>query len=100
VRYEIDLSEDNAKTMRALLFPYVRAATRVGGRTVRLATGQADGRDDVVKMAVRGRSRLVRAWAAENGYAVSERGRLPMNVLRAFSAASAAQRHTVEKADD
>ncbi|HAM13781.1 MAG TPA: hypothetical protein DCO91_10820, partial [Microbacterium sp.] len=30
----------------------------------------------------------VRAWAKENGYSVSERGRVPASVLEAYNAAN------------
>ena len=70
VTYEIDLSEDNASALRDELGRYVAAARRIGGRKVRLATGQSlsgtagSGTD-------RERNRQIREWAQANGYEVA-----------------------------
>ncbi|MFE0022805.1 Lsr2 family protein [Amycolatopsis sp. NPDC059021] len=90
VSYEIDLSDANADDLRDTLAQYVSAARRVGGRKVRLAAGQSAASDGSAATPVdRERSRAIRAWAVENGYAVSDRGRIPTEVVEAFEAASA-----------
>src|SRR5919112_5597336 len=77
VTYTIDLSEKNAGKLRKALEPYIAVGHRVG-------RGPAGGRGGLRTrtVAVSGRSgreqnQAVRAWAAQNGYEVSERGRIP-----------------------
>ncbi|GAA4782260.1 histone-like nucleoid-structuring protein Lsr2 [Microbacterium gilvum] len=80
--YEIDLKNENAAELRAALETYISAARRVGstqtasnsGRSPRRRSGQTD-------------FGPIRAWAKENGYAVSERGRIPATILEAYDAA-------------
>lgn len=89
VTYEIDLSEENASALRDELARYVAAARRIGGRKVRLATGQSlagpsgSGTD-------RERNRQIREWAQANGYEVAERGRLSSEIIAGFEAEQAA----------
>ncbi|TDD30792.1 Lsr2 family protein [Kribbella turkmenica] len=77
--YEIDLSKKNAAKLRDALSGYVGAARRVSGRR---GGGRARGR---------GRSASdsadIRAWAKENGYDVSERGRISAEVRAAYNEA-------------
>jgi len=95
VTYEIDLSEDNASALRDELGRYVAAARRIGGRKVRLATGQTlagpsgSGTD-------RERNRQIREWAQANGYEVAERGRLSSEIIAGFEADQAAQAEPAE----
>ncbi len=78
--YEIDLSKKNAAKLRDALAAYVGSGRRVAGR--RGAAGRARGR---------GRSASdsadIRAWAKENGYEVSERGRISAEVRAAYNEA-------------
>jgi hypothetical protein len=83
VSYEIDLSGDNAAHLREELARFIAAGQRTGGRKVRLATGQSassSGGD-------RERSRQIREWARNNGYNVSERGRISSEISEAFELA-------------
>ncbi len=82
VSYEIDLSDSNAAKLRDLLAPYVAAARRVGGRR---RTGSAGGR----KRGAGSPATEIRAWAGENGYQVSARGRVPAEVREAYERAHA-----------
>ncbi|MEC3979910.1 histone-like nucleoid-structuring protein Lsr2 [Amycolatopsis sp. H20-H5] len=84
VTYEIDLSEGNAASLRDELARYVATARRTGGRKVRLAAGQSAVEGKTVTSGDRERSRAIRAWAIDNGYPVSERGRIPADVVEAF----------------
>lgn len=77
VSYEIDLSDANAQKLRDLLAPYVAAARRVGGK--RKAAGRRRG--------AASSATEVRIWAAENGYTVSARGRVPAEVREAYDRA-------------
>ncbi|GLY43329.1 Lsr2 family protein [Amycolatopsis sp. NBRC 101858] len=84
VTYEIDLSEENAASLRDGLARYIGAGRRTGGRKVRVATGQP-----TTTASDRERNQQIRAWANANGYEVSERGRLSSEVIAAFDAAQA-----------
>ena len=92
VTYEIDLAKDNAEALREVFAPYIAAARRTGGRA-RSGTGNR-GRSSSSGGAVSnaaGRSRealkAIRDWAKSSGWAVSDRGRLPGNVVEAYDAA-------------
>jgi hypothetical protein len=94
VSYEIDLSDDNAAALRVEFARFVAAGRRVGGRKLRVATGQST----TVTTADRERNQQIRAWANANGYVVSERGRLSSEVISAYDEAQAAHAAAPEKA--
>lgn len=76
--YEIDLSNGNAEKLRRSLQPYVeRARKAAGGRQQRRAR-QVTGRRQ---------SAEIRAWAKAQGIEVSERGRIPAEVVAKYEAA-------------
>lgn len=88
VSYEIDLSGDNATKLRDALASYVASARRTGGRRrtasagARGATGgRAAGR---VASADREQNQAIREWARKRGMKVSDRGRIPADVLQQF----------------
>ncbi|MGW5717074.1 histone-like nucleoid-structuring protein Lsr2 [Amycolatopsis sp. NPDC003865] len=83
VTYEIDLSDDNAAALRDELARYIAAGRRIGGRKVRVATGQST----TTSTTDRERNQQIRAWANANGYEVSERGRLSSEVIAAYEQA-------------
>jgi hypothetical protein len=83
VIYEIDLSDENAAHLRGELAKYVAAGQRTGGRKVRLATGQSA----APAGSNREKTRQIREWAQDNGYEVSSRGRLSIEILDAFELA-------------
>ncbi|MDQ4214065.1 Lsr2 family protein [Microbacterium capsulatum] len=78
--YEIDLNDANAEKLRAVFAPWLEVARRVPkngapqSRTPRSRRGNAN---------LTG----VREWAKENGHKVSDRGRIPADVLAAYEAA-------------
>jgi hypothetical protein len=74
--YEIDLSDENNAKLREILAPYIGKGRRVGGgrATVRrMGTGKPA--DD---------SGAIREWARQNGYQVSDRGRVPAPIREAY----------------
>ncbi|HEY6793715.1 MAG TPA: Lsr2 family protein [Kineosporiaceae bacterium] len=81
VSYEIDLSEANAEALREALTPYIQAARRIGGRSSRRSGARAQ------QPAERTDLSELRAWARENGYQVSDRGRVSSEVRAAYEAA-------------
>ena len=77
VAYEIDLNDDNAQRLREQLGEWASKARRVGGRRIS-RTQRGSSSSDAGK---------VRVWANENGYQVSERGRIPKEIREAYAAA-------------
>ena len=80
--YEIDLTDGNAAALRDVLAPYISAARSISSS--RGASGEPTrrrrrpGQQDYS---------AIRAWAKDNGYDVSERGRVPASVIEAYDAA-------------
>ncbi|MGD9527937.1 histone-like nucleoid-structuring protein Lsr2 [Pseudonocardia sp.] len=82
--YEIDLSAANSAKLRDALAPFVSAARRVGGgRRGGGAAAAAPSRP----AADREQNQAIREWAQAQGMKISERGRIPSNVLEAYHAA-------------
>jgi hypothetical protein len=82
VSYEIDLSESNAGRLRDALAPFLGHARRTGGRR----GGSSRGSSTAAK-SDSGNAADIRAWARENGFEVSERGRVSAEVRSAYAAA-------------
>lgn len=75
--YVIDLSAVNAKLLREVLEPYVEAATPLldaQGLTGRLSPHQAK----------RAELKAIRDWALAQGVSVSNRGRVPDSLIKAY----------------
>ena len=81
VGYEIDLTDSNASALRDALSRYVSAARAVSGTRRRAGSRQR------VRRSGQRDYGPVREWAAQNGYKVSERGRVSAAVLDAYDAA-------------
>jgi hypothetical protein len=75
--YEIDLSRANTKAFEKVIALYVGHGRKVRN-TRRRGAVSSTGRRDLPQ---------VRAWAHDNGYAVSDRGRVSAAILEAFDAA-------------
>lgn len=76
--YEIDLGEENAVKLAEALEPFVQAARKVGGpKRVRAPATPIDGSQLAV----------MRRWAKQHGYTVSDRGRVSREVQEAYHAA-------------
>jgi hypothetical protein len=76
--YEIDLNARNAAAFSKQLAPYLEHARRAGRAQFRRPGRTATSRE---------RSGDIRGWAKEHGLAVSERGRIPANVVEQYNAA-------------
>lgn len=79
--YEIDLTSDNAARLRDALALYVGHGRRVAGSSGRR---QASGSR---KSASGVDTKAVREWARSSGHEVSERGRIPGDIIAAYEAA-------------
>ena len=80
--YAIDLSHEEVAEFANVMQKYTDVARRVGGR--RQPGGNRTGGASVDREQLR----KMREWAAENGYKVSSRGRIPQEVQDAYHAAN------------
>jgi Lsr2 len=76
--YEIDLSTTHAEELRAALQPFIAAGRRVGGSSRRSAKSGRSGPSPSA----------VREWAKTEGIKVSDRGRVPAELIVKFQAAN------------
>lgn len=84
--YEIDLGEKNAQALRDIVGKYAAAGRRVGGGSrgggrTRSTSSRSGNRDYDPK--------AVRAWAESQGLEVSQRGRVPSDLVTKFQEANA-----------
>lgn len=82
VEYTIDLSADNAAELRGRLSGFVERARRAGGRKQR--------RQDAARKPATGdreTNQAIRDWARREGRQVSDRGRIPQDLIVAFKEA-------------
>lgn len=78
--YEIELSAENAARLREALAPFIERARRVadpargtrGGGRARRSRGS---RADIPQ---------IRKWAQDKGYEISDRGRIPNEIIEAY----------------
>jgi nucleoid-associated protein Lsr2 len=84
--YEIDLGRRNASAFDKTMKPYVDAARKI---TLRGSSrrGSGSGRNGRGRGRSAGDLSSIRTWARENGYSVSDRGRISANVMDAYNAA-------------
>jgi hypothetical protein len=75
--YEIDLNKKHADQLAQAIGPFIAAARKVPSSR-RPARGARAGRHDLSD---------VRAWARDQGIKISERGRIPAEVLAKYNAA-------------
>jgi Lsr2 len=76
--YEIDLSAANSAKLRDALAPFISAARRAGGRRSSAPAAPSRPASD------RAQNQAIREWAVAQGMKISERGRIPTNVLEAY----------------
>lgn len=81
--YEIELSKKNASALEKAVAPYVAASRKVAGANGRRRRTAAP----APRPAVTSDLATVRAWARDNGYTVSDRGRISSAVIDAYRAA-------------
>ncbi|MFN3601874.1 MAG: Lsr2 family protein [Dietzia sp.] len=79
--YSIDLSDENAEAFREVMAPYIDAGHRVTG-------GKSKPARKAAAKSSSGDTKAIREWARENGFDVSDRGRIPADVMEAYAAAN------------
>lgn len=84
VQYEIDLSNKNAEKLRDGFAPYVASGTKVGRGGVVVGGRAARGRGGAI--ADREQNRAIRAWAKKEGRDISDRGRIPQEIVDEYHA--------------
>lgn len=97
ITYEIDLAAKNADAFRTAVGPFIDAARRIAGRKtsrrLKTATGEihAPGPEHpgvVTAMDLtRAQRDAVRQWGPNNGYTMSERGRIAAEIVIAWQRA-------------
>jgi hypothetical protein len=80
--YELDLNAQHAADLRHRLAPFVERARLVPQRRFTATARTAASRE---------RSRQMRAWAEQQGLAVSAHGRLPASVIQEYDKAHSAE---------
>jgi len=76
--YEFDTSAKHAQQFRDSLSKYITVSRTSGRATKRAATPVARNKET---------TKAIREWAINEGYDVSDRGRIPLSVIEAFEAA-------------
>jgi Lsr2 len=90
--YELDLTDENSAKLHDALSQYVNAARKIGGR--RRSAARPDGGSKSTSRTTgfnRETLKSIREWAKKNGHNVSDRGRLPAEVVQAWETAQAAR---------
>ncbi len=83
--WEVDLNEAHARELREALEPYISAGRRAGsGGAPRSSSSSSSSRK---RPARNPEVAAIRAWANDNGYSLSERGRIPAPVIEAYNKA-------------
>lgn len=85
VQYEIDLSEKNATKLRNAFSEYVSHSRRVGRGGV-VVGGRAAARARGSAAADREQNKAIRAWAKRKGKQISDRGRIPQEIVDEYNA--------------
>ena len=80
--FEIDLNAAHREELESVLAKFVAAARPVGGR--RAARGR---RPESAGRVDRDHSHEIRQWAKDNGFEVSERGRISKSIVEAYQSA-------------
>ncbi|TYR18977.1 Lsr2 family protein [Corynebacterium urealyticum] len=78
VTYSMDVSTANREKFEEALAPYIAVARRVQRTSARHAPQSTNSPE---------RSRAIREWAQANGLQVSDRGRIPQDIVDKYDAA-------------
>jgi hypothetical protein len=88
--YEIDLSSDNAAALRDALAPYVGSARKAGKGAVQAKVARPRGKAPAgtSTAADREQNQAIRDWAKKHGFQVSDRGRIPAEIIDKYHSAA------------
>lgn len=81
--YEIDLNETHAEALRESFAEWIGHARKISGR--RRTAGRGTGASEPTEASDTAK---VREWARQNGYTVSDRGRIASSVRQAYELAN------------
>ncbi len=89
VEYVIDLKAKNATEFHRKLDYYIEHSTRVGGRKRKPSPAGAatPARPGTPATRDPAQTRAIRQWAADEGYEINDRGRIPAAIEEAYNAA-------------
>ncbi len=84
VQYSIDLSDENADTLRETLGTYIESGKRLSGSR----RGRKPARSGRASQSTvdREQTKAIREWARNQGYEVSDRGRIPQHIVQQYHA--------------
>ena len=91
VHYAIDLNTEHGEALREELEPYTQHGKRLGGRkkkpqAPRKAAATANAaRQPAPSVSNREQNQAIRTWAKAAGYDVSDRGRIPAEIVEAYN---------------
>lgn len=91
VSYQIDLSNDNATDLRDALSNFTTSARRAGGRKKpgpRPGSSRAAAASSGATSADREQNQAIREWARKRGLKVSDRGRIPADIVDQYHKAN------------
>lgn len=97
-RYEIDLSSENAGQLREVLRPFLDAARKAGASSGGRKPQESSGRGRSV--ADKDRAAAIRAWVREHGGTISDRGRIPVDLIAAYDRKDASVFAKVDEDDE
>jgi hypothetical protein len=80
--YEIDLSHAHSEELRKVLDTYVTHGRKVAGTARRAPRGTGRGNASALDTAT------IREWAKEQGIAVKNRGRVPVDIIEKYRTAT------------
>jgi hypothetical protein len=87
VDYVIDLKTKNANEFHRKLDYYIDHATRTGGRKRKTAPVSVAAPASPATKRDPAQTRAIRQWAADEGYEINDRGRIPAEIEEAYNAA-------------
>lgn len=88
VSYEIDLTGENAATLRSSLTEYLAKGRKASSRRDRKPSETPGTLGTSTSKARREETQRIRQWALDNGYTPSSRGRITQSIIDAYTAAT------------
>ncbi|WP_100513978.1 histone-like nucleoid-structuring protein Lsr2 [Mycobacteroides abscessus] len=88
VVYEVDVTEANAEKLRRALEKWIGVARKTGAMPSKAKRGGRRGSASAQRAAAQEKARdargKIRAWANENGFEVSPRGKIAAHIIEAY----------------